>query len=90
MAAAQGMSRGMSRGMSQGLFLPCQQHQSEFLGEAAGLGCQGGAVNETPQELPLPFLLSLAGGSRRAEDGVPGRWGVNKHALDVTSEDFNE
>lgn len=50
-------------------------------------------MNETPPELPLPFLLPRpprAGGSRRAEDRVPGRWGVNKHALDVTSEDFNE
>lgn len=29
-------------------------------------------------------------GVAEKEDRVPGRWGVNKHALDVTSEDFNE
>lgn len=67
MAAAQGMSLGMS----QGLFLPCQQHQSEFLGEAAGLGCQGGAVNETPQEL-LPFLLPELPAGRESQSRGQG------------------
>lgn len=46
-----------TQGMSQGLFLPCQQRPREFLGEAAGLSCQGGSVNETLPELLLPFLL---------------------------------